>query len=81
MAEKVYVVLEGQKYVGKHRVYTQGMEFPASEIFEGTLLPSMNGTKDKRDDKGRLSIKGKPAKIKLKGGGSSGRPSDKKDNK
>ena len=78
MAEKVYIVLEGQKYVGKHRVYTEGQEFPESELFDGTLMPAMNGVKDRKNDKGGL-IKGKPAKIKLKGGGKSGRPSQKED--
>ena len=56
MAEKMYKVLDEQKYTGKHRVYcgkgamgrTVGDTFPASELFgnEENLKMSLYGAKD-----------------------------------
>lgn len=77
--EKVYIVLEGQKYTGKHKVYTEGQEVSESEIF-GSLSRAMNGSKNAKDKRGN-PVKESQPKLKLKGGGSAGRPSDKKDNK
>lgn len=33
MADKIYEVLEGKKYTGKHGVYKEGRQFPESELF------------------------------------------------
>lgn len=33
MADRMFEVLEGQKYTGKHRVYAEGQRFPESELF------------------------------------------------
>jgi hypothetical protein len=77
MAEKYYDVLEGQKYVGKHRIYTEGMKVPEEEIIEGTLEIALNGaatvfgeTKDGKpitNAKGEKLIvkKGTPKKLRL----------------
>lgn len=77
MAEKRYVVLEGQKYTGKHRVYKAGQEFPESELFgnEENKRMSLEGAKDKirmvKDENKKdipgsefVAIKGKEPKIK-----------------
>ena len=72
MAEKRYVVLEDQKYTGKHRVYSAGQAFPESELFgnEDNVKMALLGQKDvtKKDKEGKeyLAIKGKSPKIKLK---------------
>ncbi len=42
MTEKVYVVLEGQKYTGKHRVYEAGQKFAEAELF-GDLEMALKG--------------------------------------
>lgn len=47
--EKVYIVLEGQKYSGKHKVYTEGQKFAESEIF-GDLDMAVKGSKDHNID-------------------------------
>jgi hypothetical protein len=67
MAEKRYIVLEGQRYKGKHKVYTEGQDFPESELFgnEDNVLMAIHGAKDKKNDKGVLLIKGKAPRIKL----------------
>ena len=77
--EKIYIVKEGQKYTGKHRVYTEGQEVPESELF-GDLSRAMNGAKNAKDKRGN-AIAESPAKLVLKGGGSAGRPTEKKDDK
>lgn len=66
MADKRYVVLDGKKYVGKHRTYTSGQDFPESELFgnEENKRMALEGAKDKKNDKGVLLIKGKAAVIK-----------------
>ena len=56
MAEKMYKVLEGQKYTGKHRVYcgegvmgrTKSDIFPTSELFGNAdnLKMSLEGSDD-----------------------------------
>ena len=33
MAETKYIVLKGRKYVGRHKIYKEGEEFPGSELF------------------------------------------------
>jgi len=33
MAETEYIVLKGQKYVGRHKVYKESEKFPGSELF------------------------------------------------
>lgn len=42
MADKKYEVLEGQKFAGKHRVYSEGEIFPESEL-TGNLEMALNG--------------------------------------
>lgn len=59
MAEKMYKVLEGMKYTGKHKVYCgkgamnriKGDVFPESELFgnEENLDMSLNGSEDIMD--------------------------------
>lgn len=59
MAEKIYRVLEGQRYTGKHRMYYGKGEmgrrecdiFPESELFgnKDNLEMSLNGADDKMD--------------------------------
>lgn len=71
MAEKMYRVLEGQRYTGKHRVYYGKGEmgrkesdvFPESELFGNAenLEMSLNGADDDirmRMDKDGKEIKG-----------------------
>jgi len=77
MAEKFYDVLEGQKYVGKHRIYKEGMKVPETEIIEGTLAVAINGSgpvfgktndgKSMTNAKGEKLIikKGSPKKLRL----------------
>lgn len=70
MADKRYVVLEGQKYTGKHRVYTEGQDFHESELFGNAenKRMAMEGAKDKmgkfEDGKEFVAIIGKEPKIK-----------------
>ena len=33
MAEIKFKVLKGQKYLGRHKIYKEGEEFPGSELF------------------------------------------------
>lgn len=33
MAEVKFKVLKGQKYLGRHKIYKEGEEFPGSELF------------------------------------------------
>ena len=33
MAETEYIVLKGQKYLGRHKIYKEGEKFPGSELF------------------------------------------------
>lgn len=47
--EKVYIVLEGKKYAGKHRVYEAGQKFAESELF-GDLEMALNGSKKHKID-------------------------------
>ena len=59
MAEKMYKVLDGQKYTGKHRVYcgkgamgrTKGDTFPETELFgnEENLEMALEGSEDVMD--------------------------------
>ena len=71
MAEKMYKVLDGQKYTGKHRVYcgkgamgrTKGDMFPESELFgnDENLEMALNGSDDDirmRMDKDGKEIEG-----------------------
>ncbi len=60
MVEKMYKVLEGQRYTGKHRVYygkgemhrQAGEKFPESELFgnKDNLEMSLNGADDIMDN-------------------------------
>ena len=81
MAVKMYEVLKGQKYKGKHRVYKEGQQFPETELFgnEDNIKMALEGAKDDvrksksyKDKNGRevpgkdyIAIKGKSRKIKL----------------
>ena len=70
MAEKMYKVLDDQKYTGKHRVYcgkgamgrTKGDTFPESELFgnEDNLKMSLEGADDKMD----VFPEGSPCEVK-----------------
>jgi hypothetical protein len=68
MADKVYEVLPDQKYSGRHKVYTQGQQFPESEL-RGSLEYSLKGDPGKftEDEDGNeiVLIRPKDAKIKL----------------
>ncbi len=33
MAEVEFIVLKGQKYLGRHKIYKEGEKFPGSELF------------------------------------------------
>lgn len=48
MAGKLYEVLDGCAYTGKHRVYYGGDQFPESEIF-GDITVALKGQKEKKD--------------------------------
>lgn len=79
MAEKMYKVLDDQKYSGKHKMYygkgsmgrINGDVFPATELFGNAdnIAMALEGAKDlmKKDKDGKeyLAIKGKSPKIKL----------------
>ena len=71
MADKRYVVLEGQKYTGKHRVYVDGQEFPETELFGNAenIKMALEGAKDKmgkfKDGREFVSIKGKDPVIEV----------------
>lgn len=55
MAERMFEVLEDQKYTGKHRVYVAGQKFPESELLGN-------------DENHRMALEGKgdkEPKIKL----------------
>ncbi len=55
MADRMFEVLEGQKYTGKHKVYGEGKRFPESELFGN-------------DDNHEIALKGtedRDAKIKV----------------
>lgn len=57
MPDRMFEVLEGQKYTGKHRVYAEGQKFPESELFGN-------------DDNHEIALKGtedRDAKIKVVG--------------
>ncbi len=45
MAETKFVVLKGQKYLGCHKIYKEGEEFPATELFgnEDNLEMALEG--------------------------------------
>lgn len=70
MANKVYIVLEDQKYVGKHRTYSAGMEVPEIELFgdEKNLEVALNGQKEMKSKDGLIQKRAKKAKLKLKSG-------------
>ena len=79
MTEKMYKVLNDQKYTGKHRVYcgkgsmgrTNGDVFPESELFgnESNIKMALEGQKDvirkNKDGAEYVAIRGKEPKIKL----------------
>ena len=71
MADKRYVVLEGQKYTGKHRVYIAGQDFPETELFGNAenIKMALEGAKDKmgkfKDGREFVSIKGKDPVIEV----------------
>jgi len=52
MTEKVYIVLEGKKYTGKHAVYNAGDKFLESELSgnEDNLDMAINGNKSFKVD-------------------------------
>ena len=59
MAKKMYKVLEGERYTGKHKLYygkgemgrTEGDKFPESELFGNAdnLKMALEGAEDKMD--------------------------------
>ena len=70
MAEKIYRVLEGQRYTGKHRMYygkgemgrSENEKFPESELFgnKDNLEMSLNGADD--DIRMKIGADGKEIK-------------------
>lgn len=73
MSEQFYEVLKGRKYVGKHRVYFEGQQFPQSELFgteDGGLDLVLNGrkaAKEVKDKEGKIvsfATKEIPPRIK-----------------
>ncbi len=77
MAEKMYRVLEGQRYTGKHKVYYGKGEmgrresdmFPESELFgnKENLEMSLNGADDIMDNLPKRDEDGKIMKDEKKG--------------
>lgn len=57
MPDKTYVVLEDQRYTGRHRVYRAGQKFPESELFgnEENIAMALEGSQSK-DPKIKLFV-------------------------
>lgn len=64
MAETEYVVLKGQKYVGRHKIYKEGAKFPGSELFgnEDNVEMALKGGGPNRA-KPRIKIIRRPEKV------------------
>ncbi len=65
MPERMFEVLEGQKYTGRHRVYTEGQKFPQSELFgnDENHEVALNGSKQR---KAKIKIVGAKKKKRSK---------------
>ena len=61
MAETKYIVLKGQKYVGRHKIYKENEEFNGSELFgnEDNIEMALKGGGPNRA-KPRIKIVSKP---------------------
>ena len=68
MAETKYKVLKGQKYLGCHKIYKEGEEFPGSELFgnEDNIERALKGG-GPNDVKPRIKLVPRPKKATKKG--------------
>ncbi len=67
MAETKFVVLKGRKYVGRHKVYKEGEEFDATELFgnEDNIEMALEGG-GPNDAEPRIKVVPKPSKSEKK---------------